>query len=73
MIDRLIPQGAVDNNQGQGCLADPNALEPNHCRQPTTLIARPLSGSRNSAWLCVAPIVGQGILPTHTIYVTYLT
>ena len=32
---RLIPQGTVDFNQGKDRLADPKALDPNYCRQPT--------------------------------------
>ncbi len=34
-IIRLIPQGTVDNNLGPDPLADPKALDPNYCRQPT--------------------------------------
>ena len=47
---RITPQGTVDNNLGPDRLAGPKALDPNYCRQPTLLIARPLSGSPNCAW-----------------------
>ena len=59
---RVIHQGTVDNNLGPDRLANPKALEhDNTDNQP--LIARPLSGSPNCAWLWVAPVWGQGILP----------
>ena len=45
-----MPQGTVDNNLGPDRLAGPKALDPNHCRQQTPLIARPVSGSPNCAW-----------------------
>ncbi len=40
----------VNNNLGPDCLAGTKVLDPNYCRQPTPLIARPLSGSPNCAW-----------------------
>ena len=50
MVIQVIPQGTVYNNLGPDRLAGPKALDPNYCRQPTPLIARPLSGNPNCEW-----------------------
>ena len=55
----------VDNKLGPDCLAGPKALDINYCRHLT------LSTSPYSAQYLVAPVWGQGILPT--INVAHLT
>ncbi len=53
----------VDNNLGPDRLADPKALDPIYCRQPTRLIARPLYGIE----LCL--FGAKAFHPTHTFNV----
>ncbi len=40
----------IDNNLGPDRLTGPKALDPNYCRKPNPLIARPLCGRSNYAW-----------------------
>ena len=73
-ITEFIPHGMLNDNDGSDRLAGPGALTSQLLQTETTisLLARPLSESSNCARLVPAPVLGQGISPTHTINVAQL-
>ncbi len=72
-VIRLIPQWMVDNNLKPDRLANPKALDPKHCRQPTLRL--------HDLWLGVLIKIdtqlclfgAKAFPPTHTINVAHLT